>query len=118
MFSHIKAQADKASVDLAKEKGACPDAEEYGIMERFSNKTAVAPTASISIICGGFKPWQSNLLLQMFSRIKTLSGTFTVRKQTSKNNVKRKKNQDNDEVWLSVLSNRGSVQHLEFFISA
>ena len=36
--------------DLAKEKGPCPDAEEYGIMERFSNKTAVAPTASISII--------------------------------------------------------------------
>ena len=24
------------------------------------------------------------------------------------------KNQDNDEVWLSILSNRGSVQHLDF----
>ena len=39
-----------------KKEEACPDAEEYGIKERFSNKTAIAPTASISIICGGASP--------------------------------------------------------------
>ena len=26
----------------------------------------------------------------------------------------QEKNQDNDEVWLSILSNGGSVQHLDF----
>ena len=56
IFSHIKERVDQASKDLAEIKGPCPDAEEYGIKERFSNKTAIAPTASISIICGGTSP--------------------------------------------------------------
>ncbi len=56
IFQHVKRQADDASVKLAHERGACPDAADYGIMERFSNKMAIAPTASISIICGGASP--------------------------------------------------------------
>jgi ribonucleoside-diphosphate reductase alpha chain len=56
MFKHIRGQADAASKLLAAERGACPDAADYGIDERFSNKMAVAPTASISIICGGASP--------------------------------------------------------------
>src|SRR5689334_1360454 len=78
MFAHIRGQADAASRLLAKERGPCPDAEEYGIMERFSNKMAIAPTASISIIAGnaspGIEPIAANVFLQ-----KTLSGSFTVR---------------------------------------
>ena len=35
---------------LAKERGACPDAADFGFEERFSNKLAIAPTASISIL--------------------------------------------------------------------
>ena len=38
IFSNIQEKVDKASKDLAKERGACPDAEEFGIKERFSNK--------------------------------------------------------------------------------
>ena len=53
IFATIRKGADAASRKLAEERGACPDAEEFGIMERFSNKMAIAPTASISIICGG-----------------------------------------------------------------
>jgi ribonucleoside-diphosphate reductase alpha chain len=56
MFKHIRAQADVASRVLAEERGPCPDAAEYGFNERFSNKMAIAPTASISIICGGASP--------------------------------------------------------------
>src|SRR3954464_6245352 len=56
MFRHIREQADLASRVLAEERGPCPDAAEYGFMERFSNKMAIAPTASISIICGGASP--------------------------------------------------------------
>jgi len=112
IFNHIKAGADQASIDLAKEKGPCPDAEEYGIMERFSNKTAVAPTASISIICGGSSPGIEPIAANVYAH-KTLSGTFTVRNRHLKILLQEKK-QDNDEVWLSILSNRGSVQHLDF----
>src|SRR3546814_10548664 len=53
MFQHINAKANEASMVLAEERGACPDAEDVGVMERFSCKMAIAPTASISIICGG-----------------------------------------------------------------
>ena len=56
IFQHIKRQADDASVKLAHERGPCRDAADYGIMERFSNKIAIAPTASISIITGGASP--------------------------------------------------------------
>ena len=35
------------------EKGECPDAKQIGVKSRFSHKLAIAPTASISIICGG-----------------------------------------------------------------
>ena len=44
---------------------------------------------------------------------KTLSGTFTVRNRHLKV-LLQEKNQDNEEVWLSILSNGGSVQHLDF----
>ncbi|MGR3570362.1 ribonucleoside-diphosphate reductase subunit alpha, partial [Brevirhabdus sp.] len=53
MFKHIQGKASEASMMLAKERGPCPDAAEMGAMERFSCKMAIAPTASISIICGG-----------------------------------------------------------------
>tara|TARA_S200000501_G_scaffold105818_1_gene99252 strand:+ start:9347 stop:11347 length:2001 start_codon:yes stop_codon:yes gene_type:complete len=112
IFKHIKTAADQASIDLAKEKGACPDAQEYGIMERFSNKTAVAPTASISIICGGSSPGIEPIAANVYAH-KTLSGTFTVRNRHLKV-LLQEKNQDNEEVWLSILSNGGSVQHLDF----
>ena len=56
IFKQIDEKVNQASKDLAEERGACPDAAEYGFKERFSNKTAIAPTASISIICGGASP--------------------------------------------------------------
>ena len=56
IFKYIKQQVDQSSKILAKEKGSCPDAADFGIEERFSNKLAIAPTASISIICGGASP--------------------------------------------------------------
>ena len=78
IFENIQQQVDKASKDLAKERGACPDAAEYGINERFSNKTAIAPTASISIICGGTSPGIEPIAANSYTH-KTLSGSFNVR---------------------------------------
>ena len=112
MFKHIRTQADTASRMLAEERGACPDAADYGIMERFSNKMAIAPTASISIIAGnaspGIEPIAANVFLQ-----KTLSGSFTVRNRHLQV-LLAQKGQDSDEVWSSVTLNKGSVQHLDF----
>ena len=112
MFKHIRAQADGASRMLAEERGACPDAAEYGIMERFSNKMAIAPTASISIIAGnaspGIEPIAANVFLQ-----KTLSGSFTVRNRHLLR-LLVERGQDNDEVWSTITLNKGSVQNLDF----
>jgi len=112
MFRHVREQADAASVKLAHERGACPDAADYGIMERFSHKMAIAPTASISIIAGnaspGIEPIAANVFLQ-----KTLSGSFTVRNRHLQV-LLAAKGMDNDEVWSSITLNKGSVQDLEF----
>ncbi len=112
IFKHIRAQADTASIILAEERGACPDAEEYGSKERFSHKMSLAPTASISIIAGnaspGIEPIAANVFLQ-----KTLSGSFTVRNRHLQK-LLEEKGQDNDAVWSSITTTKGSVQHLDF----
>jgi len=112
MFKHIRGQADAASTKLAEERGACPDAGEYGIMERFSNKLAIAPTASISIICGGTSPGIEPIAANSFTH-KTLSGSFTVRNKHLKR-LLQKKGHDNEDTWSSISTNEGSVQHLDF----
>jgi ribonucleoside-diphosphate reductase alpha chain len=112
MFQHIKRQADDASVKLAHERGACPDAADYGIMERFSNKIAIAPTASISIICGGASPGIEPVAANAYTH-KTLSGSFAV-KSPYLEKLLRDKGMDNEDVWSSIFTNEGSVQHLDF----
>lgn len=112
MFSHIQEGVNKASRALAEERGACPDAAEYGIQERFSNKTAIAPTASISIICGGASPGIEPAAANSFTH-KTLSGSFNVRNPHLKA-LLTEKGQDTEEVWSSITVNEGSVQHLDF----
>lgn len=112
MFKHIRREADMASHRLAIERGPCPDAAEYGAMERFSNKLSVAPTASISIIAGNtspsIEPISANVYLQ-----KTLTGSYAVRNRHLKQ-VLAEYNMDNDDVWSSITTNQGSVQHLDF----
>jgi ribonucleoside-diphosphate reductase alpha chain len=118
MFQNIKQKADAASRKLASERGACPDSQEAHErdpaipLERFSNKMAIAPTASISIIAGnsspGIEPYAANSFTQ-----KTLTGSFIVR---NKHLVKllEEYGHNTDDVWSSISSNEGSVQHLPF----
>lgn len=112
IFKHIRAQADAASRVLAEERGPCPDAAEYGVMERFSNKIAIAPTASISVIAGnaspGIEPIAANVFVQ-----KTLSGSFTVRSKALRD-VLAAHGRDDEETWTSITVTKGSVQHLDF----
>ena len=112
IFKYIHEQTAKASQKLAIEKGACPDAMDVGLQERFTHKTAIAPTASISIIAGnsspGIEPYNANTFTQ-----KTLTGSFNVRNKHLKK-LLQEKGMDSDETWTSILTHEGSVQHLEF----
>ena len=112
MFKQIHEQVEAASLALGEERGPCPDAEEAGAMHRFSNKTAIAPTASISIIAGnsspGIEPYAANAFTQ-----KTLSGSFAVRNKHLKA-LLAEKGKDSEETWGDIARNEGSVQHLDF----
>ncbi len=112
MFRHIKERADAASMILAQERGACPDAQDAGAMERFSHKIAIAPTASISIICGGTSACIEPIPANIYTH-KTLSGSFVV-KNPHLERVLSEKSKNSEAVWNSILEQGGSVQHLEF----
>ena len=112
VFKNIQEKVDAASTTLAEERGACPDAAEYGIKERFSNKTAIAPTASISIICGGTSAGIEPISGNSYTH-KTLSGSFNVRNKYLKK-VLDKYGKNDEETWSSITTNQGSVSHLEF----
>lgn len=112
IFKHIRVKANVASVKLTAVRGACPDAEEFNILERFSHKMSLAPTASISIIAGstspGIEPIAANVFLQ-----KTLSGSFSVRNRHLQA-LLAERGLDTNEVWSSITLHQGSVQHLPF----
>ena len=112
MFKHISQKANEASMMLAKERGPCPDAEEMGAMERFSCKMAIAPTASISIICGGTSACIEPIPANIYTH-KTLSGSFVV-KNPYLEKLLASKSKDSTAVWNSILERGGSVQHLDF----
>ncbi|MDO8800461.1 ribonucleoside-diphosphate reductase subunit alpha [Phenylobacterium sp.] len=112
LFKHLRRQCDAASRTLAAERGPCPDAADMGVMERFSHKLAIAPTASISIICGGTSAGIEPIPANIYSH-KTLSGTFAV-KNPYLERLLEEKGQNTAAVWDSILENEGSVQHLEF----
>ncbi len=112
IFKYIHEQVNKASKELAEERGACPDAAEYGYQERFSNKTAIAPTASISIICGGASPGVEPVAANSYTH-KTLSGSFNVRNRYLEE-ILKKYDKNNEETWSTITTNQGSVSHLDF----
>jgi ribonucleoside-diphosphate reductase alpha chain len=111
MFRKIRRDADAASVALAKERGPCPDALERNVMARFSHKLAIAPTASISIICGGTSACVEPIPANIYTH-KTLSGAISVRNQHLAK-LLAAKGADTPEVWQSIIEHEGSVAHLD-----
>jgi len=110
MFWHIKSAAETASRNLAVERGEAPDAQGTGM--RNCHLLAVAPNASSSIICGNtspsIEPYRANAFAQ-----KTKSGT-SLQKNEYLEDILRDLGMDTDEVWKSIVTNGGSVQHLDF----
>ena len=113
VFAEFAAHVDRANKAIAAVRGPCPDAADAGYTDiRFSNATAIAPTASISVICGGsspgIEPSMANLYIQ-----KTLSGSFEVHNPYLQK-ILASLGRDNHETWASIAINEGSVQHLDF----
>jgi ribonucleoside-diphosphate reductase alpha chain len=111
IFKKIRREADAASYLLAEERGACQDAAERGMKARFSHKLAIAPTASISIICGGASACVEPIPANVYTH-KTLSGAFVVRNPYLQD-LLASKGLDTPEVWQSIVEHEGSVAHLD-----
>src|SRR4249919_724683 len=112
MFRHIAERADEASLMLAQERGPCPDAADMGVMQRFSCKMAIAPTASISIIAGGTSACIEPIPANIYTH-KTLSGSFSIKNPYLEKLLASKGGKDIEKVWNSILEQGGSVQHLD-----
>ena len=112
IFRHVRERVDEASMQLAVERGPCPDAADMGVMERFSCKMAIAPTASISIITGGTSACIEPIPANVYTH-KTLSGSFSIRNPFLEKLLSAK-SKNSDAVWNSILEQGGSVQHLDF----
>ena len=110
MFGHIKKEAVNATETLAMERGEAPDAVGQGV--RNVHLLAVAPNASSSIICGNtspsIEPYRANAFTQ-----KTKSGSSLLKNEYLEH-ILQELEEDTDEVWKSIITNNGSVQHLEF----
>ena len=110
MFEHIKKEAKNASDQLCKERGPCHDGYHAGV--RNAHLLAVAPNASSSIVCGNtspsIEPYRANAFTQ-----KTKSGSSLLKNEYLEHAL-QELDQDTDEVWKSIITNNGSVQHLDF----
>ena len=107
MFRHIRIQADQASRMLAEERGPCPDAGEYGVMERFSNKLSLSSTPGVNVVAGaspGIEPVAANL---------ALDGRGPAARNPHLQRLLAAKGLDTEAVWSSVARHGGSVQHLD-----
>jgi ribonucleoside-diphosphate reductase alpha chain len=118
IFSLIKEKAKQKTIELAKLKGECPDAQGYGV--RNSHLLAIAPNANSSIIAGtspSIEPWKSNAYTH-----RTRVGSYLVKNphlekvllEYSKDIPDVKKNDWISAQWKSIILAEGSVQHLDY----
>ena len=110
IFKYIKNKCDAANMLLGKERGEAPDLKGTG--KRFSHMVAIAPNASSSIICGNTSPSIEPLRANAFSQ-KTLSGSFLIKNKYLEE-LLEKKGKNTKDVWKIIITNRGSVESLDF----
>jgi ribonucleoside-diphosphate reductase alpha chain len=110
IFKRIKEQAVEATRQLAEERGECPDGAGYGV--RNAHLLSIAPNASSSIICGNTSPSIEPFRANAFTQ-KTKSGS-SLMKNKYLEEVLERYGKNTTEIWTSVITHGGSVQHLDF----
>ena len=109
MFDHIKSKALEETQRLAVERGACPDDDTCSV--RNAHLLAIAPNASSSIICGNTSPSIEPFRANAFTQ-KTKSGSF-LQKNKYLEALLESKEANTETVWKDIITNKGSVQHLD-----
>ena len=109
IFKQIKDYAVEETELLAKERGEAPDMEGTG--KRNSHLLAIAPNANSSMIVScspSIEPHKANAYTH-----RTRAGSHLIKNRYLKEELE-KVNMETPEVWTSIITNGGSVQHLEF----
>jgi len=109
IFSQIKIESERASMDLAEAYGEplwC-----VGTGMRNTHLRAVAPTVSNSKLSGnvspGIEPWAANVFTEQSAK-----GTF-IRKNPTLESLLKDVGLNNEEIWDKILEDGGSVQGIE-----
>ena len=109
IFSQIKIESERASMDLAETYGEplwC-----VGTGMRNTHLRAVAPTVSNSKLSGnvspGIEPWAANVFTEQSAK-----GTF-IRKNPTLESLLEDVGLNNEEIWDKILEDGGSVQGIE-----
>lgn len=109
VFDHINREAHAETELLAKERGEYPDG--IGSGKRNSHLLAIAPNASSGIILStspSIEPTKANAYTH-----RTRAGSFLV-KNKYLTQLLEEKGQNTDSTWTSIITKKGSVQHLPF----
>ena len=109
VFKNIKQHAMASTKNLAVERGSYPDGINSGV--RNSHLLAIAPNASSGVILGtspSIEPSKANAYTH-----RTRAGSFLV-KNDYLEEVLKSVNENTDSTWTSIITNKGSVQHLPF----
>jgi len=109
VFSRIKSEAVAETELLAEERGTYPDGELSG--RRNSHLLAIAPNASSGVILStspSIEPLKANAYTH-----RTRAGSFLV-KNKYLTRLLDAKGENNESNWSSIITNKGSVQHLPF----
>ena len=109
VFSQIKRQAVAETERLAVERGEYPDG--IGSGRRNSHLLAIAPNASSGVILAtspSIEPLKANAYTH-----RTRAGSFLV-KNKYLSRLLTSKGENNDTNWTSIITKKGSVQHLPF----
>tara|TARA_R110002012_G_scaffold2170_2_gene10387 strand:+ start:428 stop:2149 length:1722 start_codon:yes stop_codon:yes gene_type:complete len=109
IFSQIKIESERASMDLAEIYGEPLWCSGTGM--RNTHLRAVAPTVSNSKLSGnvspGIEPWAANVFTEQSAK-----GTF-IRKNPTLENVLEHNGLNNEYIWGKILGDGGSVQDIE-----
>jgi ribonucleoside-diphosphate reductase alpha chain len=109
VFDHIKSEAVAETELLAEERGEYPDG--IGSGRRNSHLLAIAPNASSGIILStspSIEPLKANAYTH-----RTRAGSFLV-KNKYLDELLTEKGENNESTWTSIITKKGSVQHLPF----
>lgn len=107
VFGTIKERATKQSEKLAKERGEYPDGKGSGM--RNAHLLAIAPNASSGVILStspSIEPQKANAYTH-----RTRAGSFLVKNKYLVP-VLEKYEINNETIWTSIITNKGSVQHI------